>query len=294
MMRGRPATERLVSSARFLRAVPWASAARRAGSPSPAMRAASIARPLAPRTSERTLATLMFASSRTFWIRSECWEISRTSCSRVRVRSRSSWMGVGGTKLLRISPCASRSASQIASFVSLRDPAHCERVGALAKTSAKPSSSRCHTGFQSRACSRGRPASRRGRAVRSWSSRSDVPLDASAERRSGHRPLRCPCGRRAPRTGDRGLPGSSFVGLWRREELSSAKSTSRARESRDSWPKFGVLAGLWVQLLNGLVAPCQGRPRSRRRPPSYLRNRPPCVGATGFIHRGRSRPMGDY
>jgi hypothetical protein len=73
------------------------------------MRACRIARPELPRTLERTLPSFRFASSRVFWIRKESWEISRTSL-RVRVRSRNSWIGAGGTKLERISPCASRSA----------------------------------------------------------------------------------------------------------------------------------------------------------------------------------------
>ena len=46
----------------------------------------------------------MFASSRIFCRRCVCRPISRTSCFRVRVRSRSSWMGRGGTKLPRIKP----------------------------------------------------------------------------------------------------------------------------------------------------------------------------------------------
>ena len=47
---------------------------------------------------------------------------------RVRVRSRSSWIGAGGTKLLGISPCANRSASTSVNEAS--------------------SSRTCHTGFQ--------------------------------------------------------------------------------------------------------------------------------------------------
>ena len=47
-------------------------------------------------------------------MRSECCEISRTSFLQVRVRSRSAWIRASGTKLLRIRPCASRSAIHIA------------------------------------------------------------------------------------------------------------------------------------------------------------------------------------
>jgi len=43
------------------------------------------------------------ASSNVFWIRCTCWPCSRTSCLRVQVRSRSSWMDVGGSKLARMS-----------------------------------------------------------------------------------------------------------------------------------------------------------------------------------------------
>src|SRR5262249_14498691 len=84
------------SAACFWRAVPGARAARRSGSVSPAMSAASIARPLLPRMLDRTPATLRLASSRTFWMRRACWATSRTNCFRVRVRSRSAWMRPGG------------------------------------------------------------------------------------------------------------------------------------------------------------------------------------------------------
>ena len=79
-----------------------------------------------------------------------CRVISRTSCLRVRVRSRSSWIGAGGTKLPRISPCANRSAIQAASFRSLLRPGTFRMCCALASTSVNDSSSSrtCHTGFQ--------------------------------------------------------------------------------------------------------------------------------------------------
>ena len=50
--------------------------------------------------------------------------ISRVSCFLARVRSRNSWIGCGGTKLARIRPCASRSAIQVASFMSLLARVH--------------------------------------------------------------------------------------------------------------------------------------------------------------------------
>ena len=42
------------------------------------------------RTSLTTPVSFTLASSSTFWMRRMCWAISRTSCLRVRVRSRSS------------------------------------------------------------------------------------------------------------------------------------------------------------------------------------------------------------
>ncbi len=81
-------------------------------------------------------------------MRKECWEISRTSCFLVRVKSRNSWIGAGGTKLERISPCASRSAIHPASFTSVFRPGTFLMCWALARISSKRSSSRCQIGFQ--------------------------------------------------------------------------------------------------------------------------------------------------
>ena len=52
-----------------------------------------FARPLLPTTLDRTLASLTLQSSSSFWIRGVCCAVSRTRCLRVRVRSRTSWMG---------------------------------------------------------------------------------------------------------------------------------------------------------------------------------------------------------
>jgi hypothetical protein len=57
---------------------------------SPAIMAFNMRRPLAPMMSVITEHSLMFASSRTVWIRCTCCTISRVNCLRVRVRSRSS------------------------------------------------------------------------------------------------------------------------------------------------------------------------------------------------------------
>ena len=109
--------------------------ANRSGSVSPAMSAARIARPLTPRMSVTTRVSFTFASSSVFCKRCVCRAISRTSCLRVRVRSRNSWIGAGGTKLPRISPCANRSAIQAASFRSLLRPGTFRMCCALASTS---------------------------------------------------------------------------------------------------------------------------------------------------------------
>jgi hypothetical protein len=58
--------------------------------------------------------------------------------------------------------------------------------------------------------------------------------------------------------------------------------------------QFGVLAGLRVQLLNGLVAPRRDRPRSQRATGSYRRTTTSVSRPTGFIGRGRRTPMWNY
>ena len=80
----------------------------------------------------------------------------------------------------------------------------------------------------------------------------------------------------------------------RREEPSSSKSISRARRPDGRAAQSGVLAGLRVQLLNGLVAPRPSRPPSRRRNATYIHLSVPSTVETGFIDRGRSRPMRNY
>ena len=129
---------------------PLVQSANRSGSVCPAMSAARIARPLTPRMSLATRVSFTFASSSVFCRRRVCRAISRTSCLRVRVRSRSSWIGAGGTKLPGISPCANRSAIQVASFRSLLRPGTFRMCCALASTSVNEASSSrtCHTGFQ--------------------------------------------------------------------------------------------------------------------------------------------------
>ena len=62
---------------------------------------------------------------------------SRVSCLRARVRSRSACSGIAGTKLDRIRPWASRSASHVASFTSVLRPGTAlpdRRRGSLSRT----------------------------------------------------------------------------------------------------------------------------------------------------------------
>src|SRR5215472_3411479 len=115
---------------------------------SPAIRAFNMRRPLAPMMSVITEHSLMFASSRTAWMRCTCCTISRVNCFRVRVRSRNSWIAGGGTKLDWIRPCANRSASQVASFTSLLRPGTFFTCAAFARISANRPSRMCQTGFQ--------------------------------------------------------------------------------------------------------------------------------------------------
>ena len=92
-MRRHPAVHRGGMSARSAFRRPVVQSASRSGSVSPAMSAARIARPLTPRMSVTTCVNFTFASSSVFCRRCVCRVISRTSCLRVRVRSRSSWSG---------------------------------------------------------------------------------------------------------------------------------------------------------------------------------------------------------
>ncbi len=105
-------------------------------------------RPLVPMMSVITEHSLMFASSRTAWMRCTCCTISRVTCFLVRVRSRNSWIAGGGTKLARIRPCANKSASQVASFTSLLRPGTFFTCAAFARISAKRSSRTYQIGFQ--------------------------------------------------------------------------------------------------------------------------------------------------
>src|SRR5262249_34861988 len=73
---------------------------------------------------------------------------SLISVLRYRVRSRSSRIGFGGTKLLRNSPCSSSWHNHCASEASVLRPGTFLTCAALHKTSSNSSSSTYQTGFQ--------------------------------------------------------------------------------------------------------------------------------------------------
>src|SRR5262245_52824582 len=81
-----------------------------------------MSRPDLPRTLLATAASLMPASSSTLCRRFTSRVRSSMMALRYRVRSRSSRMGRGGTKLLRMSPCSSNWAIQIQSCTSVLRP----------------------------------------------------------------------------------------------------------------------------------------------------------------------------
>src|SRR5271165_2266555 len=110
------------SSARLRRSCPLARAAISWADALPSIRAFSIARPDTPKTSLATLASLMLAVSSSFSsrLRSAAW--LSISLRRYRSSSRKSRSGAGGTKLLAIRPCRTRSAIHSASFTSVLRP----------------------------------------------------------------------------------------------------------------------------------------------------------------------------
>ena len=84
-----------------------------------------------------TEASLRLASSSVFWMRWTWEACSRTSCLRVRSRSRIARVPASGTKLGRIRPCASRSESQTASATSVLRPGTFFTCAALARISVR-------------------------------------------------------------------------------------------------------------------------------------------------------------
>ena len=177
--------------------------ARCSGSLWPSMSACSTARPPLPRMSLSTTLSLRLASSSTFSMRCTCAARSRTNCLRVRVSVRSSCTATGGTKLARISPWASRSASHMASLTSVLRPGTFLTCAALASTSSKWPSSTCHTGFQytpvasMATCSTPKESSQSPgpAAPRSWWRRCALPATAGRRRRCARRPRPSACAR---------------------------------------------------------------------------------------------------
>ena len=80
----------------------------------------------------------------------------------------------------------------------------------------------------------------------------------------------------------------------RRRQSSLSKSTRRASERRRSSSHYGVLAGLRVQLLNGLTAPSKRRPHQQRQRQHYNQRPSSATIPTRFMLRGRTRPMANY
>ena len=258
----------------------WASS--RSGSSSPATIASRIARPLCPSTSLTTPVSLMFASSSTFWIRWTCWARSRTSCLRARVRSRRARIGVGGTRLPRISPWASRSAIQVASFMSLLRPGMFRMCIALANTSSNRPSKTCQTGFQYtpldsiatcvHPCCSSQSASRNN----SW---------VVVPKRSSVRWTRGPSACRAQATTLAGCTSNPAHRAYMTsitppdggataQSPQYANSRRRAPGAARPWQQSGVLVGLRVQLAHGLPAPLTTTtsvPACRLKPVSWPR-----------------------
>src|SRR3954447_1359366 len=133
----------------LLRSRPLASSANSAGSLIPASNASRIARPDLVSRVEATLDSLMPASWSTFSSRWITRVRSSMSTRRWRVRSRSSRIGAGGTKLGATSPCSSSWAIQAESATSVLRPGTLCRCSALSsQTCGIRSSSRKYTGFQ--------------------------------------------------------------------------------------------------------------------------------------------------
>lgn len=89
-----------------------------------------------------TESSLTLASVSVFWMRWACRVCSRTICLRVRISVRSSCTSSSGTKLARTRPNAARSASHMASFMSVLRPGAALTWAALATARVKSPSLR--------------------------------------------------------------------------------------------------------------------------------------------------------
>jgi hypothetical protein len=108
----------------------------------PLTSASSIARPETPKVSLATHASLIPASSRTLCSRCASRVRSWTSALRYRVRSRSSRIGLGGTKLGRTRPCSTSWQIHTESATSVFRPGTFLRCWAFSSQHSNPSSSR--------------------------------------------------------------------------------------------------------------------------------------------------------
>ena len=107
-----------------------------------------MSRPETPSTSVATPASLMLASSSTFWMRLTAADRSWINCVRCRVRSRSSRIGCGGTKLAWSKPCCNNWAIHWQSLTSVLRPGTFLMCSALTRMTQTPPSRMLKTGFQ--------------------------------------------------------------------------------------------------------------------------------------------------
>ena len=94
------------------------------------------------------MSSLMLASSSTLWMRLWIRLYSSFNFTRIRVRSRDSWISARGTKLGFSKPCACRSAVYSASFRSVFRPGMFLMWVGLANSRGNRPANTCHTGFQ--------------------------------------------------------------------------------------------------------------------------------------------------
>jgi hypothetical protein len=216
--------------------------------------------------SESTEPSLRLAACRSLSMRATCEAFSRVSCLRVRVRSRSAWIAIGGTKLARMRPCASRSASQVASFTSVLRPGTFLTCIALASTSSNASARTAQTGFQyTPVAVAGEPARQALQLRRRRAERLDEALDALAvdHAGAGHDAVAVHVD-----------AGAALMQDFHDPLLASGAAPARSPRCRTlgcvlrpwwAWRQYGVRVGLRVQLLCGLAAPSADRPLCRRR-----------------------------
>lgn len=102
------------------------------------------------------------------------------------------------------------------------------------------------------------------------------------------------CASQSGAAGKEYLHGASYQGQRHRQQPSSSKSIRHVPGCHHPRSRLGVLAGLRVQLLNGLGVPRLGRPRCRCQRPSYPDRIATHEPQASFTLLGRARPMDDY